>query len=150
MVLVEHDIQPWKSLCETDIDKIQREYLGKGQFFTKQYWIISLSTLKKKPTLLCYIIKYSKQPTRVPAWVWPRFIALMLQSWTSLTWGRRRVSWDWDRTRGYMWGVMRGGDFLYIALGSHHPHWVQTFHCGCFKTTHIHVVNPYPLLCREA
>ena len=81
MVLVEHDIQPWKSLCETDIDKIQREYLGKGQFFTKQYWIISLSTLKKKPTLLCYIIKYSKQPTRVPAWVWPRFIALMLQSW---------------------------------------------------------------------
>lgn len=38
-----------------------------------------------------------------------------------------------EGARGYTWGRKMGQGF---HLGSHHPCWVQTFHCGYFKVSY--------------
>lgn len=40
------------------------------------------------------------------------------------------------RTRGSRGGRMREGDYIYPAMGGHHPCWEQTIYCGYCKVTY--------------
>lgn len=42
--------------------------------------------------------------------------------------------WSWGEAREYRWGRVRGGTSSTYPWGCHHPCWVQTFQCGCFRS----------------